>query len=206
MRFAELDAVTIDAFGTLIELVDPIPFLAETLRSRGVARTDKQISDAFAAEGRYYRAHIHEGADEEGLRDLHTRCAGVFLEAVGAELEPGAFATEYVGCLHFRTIEGVVPALESLRSRGLALAVVGNWDLTVHRWLAELGLSHYFSVVLHAARKPDPSGLTRALDELVVRPERAVHIGDERADEEAAAATGMHYMPAPLAAAVAGIA
>ena len=206
MRFAELDAVTIDAFGTLIELVDPIPFLAETLRSRGVARTDKQIADAFAAEGRYYRAHIHEGADEEGLRDLHTRCAGVFLEAVGAELEPGAFATEYVGCLHFRTIEGVVPALESLRSRGLALAVVGNWDLTVHRWLAELGLSHYFSVVLHAARKPDPSGLTRALDELVVRPERAVHIGDERADEEAAAATGMHYLPAPLAAAVAGIA
>jgi FMN phosphatase YigB (HAD superfamily) len=40
---------------------------------------------------------------------------------------------------------------------------------------------------------------------LNVHPERAVHIGDERADEEAAAAAGMHYLPAPLAAAVAGI-
>ena len=206
MRFAELDAVTIDAFGTLLELVDPLPFLAEALRSREIERTDEQIADAFAAEGRYYRAHIHEGADEAGLRDLHARCAGVFLEAVGAELDPREFAREYVGCLHFRTIEGVVPALQSLQSRGLALAVVGNWDLTVHRWLAELGLSRYFSVVLHAARKPDPSALTRALDDLDVRPERAVHIGDERADQEAAAATAMHYLPAPLAAAVTGIA
>jgi FMN phosphatase YigB (HAD superfamily) len=206
MRFAELDAVTIDAFGTLIELVDPLPFLAGALRSRGIARTDEQIADAFAVEGRYYRAHIHEGGDEEGLRDLHARCAGVFLEAVRAELDPGEFVPEYVACLHFRTIEGVVPALESLRSRGLSLAVVGNWDLTVHRWLAELGLSHYFSVVLHAARKPDPSGLTRALAKLGVHPERAVHIGDERADEEAAAAAGMHYLPAPLAVAVAEIA
>jgi FMN phosphatase YigB (HAD superfamily) len=206
MRFAELDAVTIDAFGTLIELVDPLPFLAEALSSHGIERTDEQITAAFAAEGRYYRAHIHEGADEEGLRDLHVRCARVFLEAAGAELDPAAFAPEYVGCLHFRTIEGVVPALESLRSHGLALAVVGNWDLTVHRWVAELGLAHYFSLVLHASRKPDPSGLTRALDELDVPPERAVHIGDERADEEAAAAAGMHYLAAPLAAAVAGIA
>ena len=99
-----------------------------------------------------------------------------------------------------------MPALEALRSRGLALAVVGNWDLTVHHWLAELGLSRYFSLVLHASRKPDPAGLKRALDELDVRPERAVHIGDERADEEAAAAAGMHYLPAPLAEAIAGIA
>ena len=206
MRFAELDAVTIDAFGTLIELVEPLPFLADALRTHGIERTGERIADAFAAEGRYYRAHIHEGGDEKGLRDLHARCAGVFLEAVGAELDPGEFAPEYVACLHFRTIEGVVPALESLRSRGLALAVVGNWDLTVHRWLAELGLSHHFSVVLHAARKPDPSGLTRALAKLDVRPERAVHIGDERADEEAAAAAGMHYLPAPLAVAGAVIA
>lgn len=206
MRFAELDAVTIDAFGTLIELVDPIPSLAAALRNHGIRRTDEQIAEAFATEGRYYRAHIHEGADEKGLRDLHARCAGVFLEAVGAELDPEDFAPEYVGCLRFRAIDGVVPALEALRSRGLALAVVGNWDITVHRWLADLGLSRYFSLVLHASRKPDPAGLKRALDELDVRPERAVHIGDEWADEEAAAGAGMHYLPAPLAEAIAGIA
>jgi FMN phosphatase YigB (HAD superfamily) len=202
MRFADLDAVTIDAFGTLVELTDPVPFLADTLRRHGIERTGEQLAAAFAAEGRYYRAHIHEGRDEEGLRGLQTRCAGVFLEAIGAELDPGAFAPEYVRCLHFSAIEGVVPALESLTARGLPLAVVGNWDLTLHRWLGELGLSRYFSVVLHASRKPDPAGLLQALAELRVRPERALHVGDERADEEAASAAGMRFLPAPLADAV----
>jgi FMN phosphatase YigB (HAD superfamily) len=205
MRFAELDAVTVDAFGTLVELIDPVPALGETLAARGVERREEQIREAFTAEGRYYRAHIHEGADEEGLRDLHVRCADVFLEALGAELDPGGFAPDYVGCLHFTMIDGVGPALQALRSRGLALAVVGNWDLTMHRWLDELGVSSYFSVILHASRKPDPAGLQRALSELGVPPERALHIGDEPADEQAAAAAGMHYLPTPFADAVARI-
>jgi FMN phosphatase YigB (HAD superfamily) len=206
MRFAELDAVTVDAFGTLVELIDPVPALGAALAARGTKRREEQIREAFAAEGRYYRAHIHEGADEEGLRDLHACCAGVFLEALGAELDPEGFAPDYVGCLHFRMIDGVSPALEVLRSRGLALAVVGNWDLTMHRWLDELGVASYFSVILHASRKPDPAGLQRALSELSVPPERALHIGDEPADAQAAAAAGMHYLPAPFADAVARIA
>jgi HAD superfamily hydrolase (TIGR01509 family) len=206
MRFADLDAVTVDAFGTLIELEDPVPFLAEALGRHGVERTADQIAAAFAVEGRYYRAHIHEGADDDGLRDLQARCAGIFLEAVGADLDAEEFASEYVACLHFRSIEGVEGALDALRARGLALAVVGNWDLTLHRWLEDLGLSQYFSVVLHASRKPDPAGLRHALAELAVRPERALHIGDEPVDEEAASAAGMHYLPAPLTDAVAQLA
>jgi FMN phosphatase YigB (HAD superfamily) len=206
MRFADLDAVTVDAFGTLVELIDPVPFLAGALGARGIERSDEAIAQAFATEGRYYRAHIHEGSNEAGLRDLQARCAGVFLEAAGADLDPGEFAPEYVGCLHFAPMEGVAGALETLKARGLSLAVVGNWDLTLHHWLGELGLSDYFSFVLHASRKPDPAGLRKALAALSARPERALHIGDERVDEDAAAAAGMHYLPAPLAEAVSRLA
>jgi FMN phosphatase YigB (HAD superfamily) len=39
-----------------------------------------------------------------------------------------------------------------------------------------------------------------------VPPERALHIGDDRADELAARAAGMHFEPAPLAEAVAALA
>lgn len=206
MRFADLDAVTIDAFGTLIDLIDPVPFLAAALGRHGIERSSEELAAAFAAEGRYYRAHIHEGHDEEGLRDLQQRCAAVFLEAAEAGLDPETFAPEYVGCLHFEPIDGVREALEALRSRGLALAVVGNWDLTMHHWLGELGLAHYFSVVFHASRKPDPTRLRQALAELDVRPNRALHIGDEAVDEEAAEAVGMHFLPAPFAGAVARLA
>jgi phosphoglycolate phosphatase len=205
MRFADLDAVTIDAFGTLVDLIDPVPFLAETLGRHGIERSAEELAAAFATEGKYYRAHIHEGHDEEGLRDLQQRCAGVFLEAAGADLDPHTFAPEYVGCLHFEPIDGAPEALETLRARGLALAVVGNWDLTMHHWLGELGLAHYFSVVFHASRKPDPTRLRQALGELGVQPDRALHIGDEAVDEEAAQAVGMHFLPAPFAEAVAGL-
>jgi hypothetical protein len=51
MRFADLDAVTIDAFGTLVELVDPTAELQELLRARGIERDREQVADAFRTEG-----------------------------------------------------------------------------------------------------------------------------------------------------------
>jgi HAD superfamily hydrolase (TIGR01509 family) len=59
--------------------------------------------------------------------------------------------------------------------------------------------------VVHAARKPAPDGLLRALGELQVDPARALHIGDDSADRDAAAAAGMLFTPAPIPAAVAAI-
>jgi HAD superfamily hydrolase (TIGR01509 family) len=207
MRFADLDAITIDAFGTLAELEDPAPALQAALRERGLERSRAEIDAAFAAEGAYYRAHIHEGRDPASLRALQTRCARIFLAAAaGEDLGAEEFAPAYVGCLRFRVIEGVEPALRSLRARGLPLAVVGNWDFSLHDRLDELGLSHFFSLVLPAARKPDPGRLLEALEHLRVAPERALHIGDEHADEEAARLAGMFFQPAPLApAAVAAL-
>jgi hypothetical protein len=36
MRIAELDAVTIDAYGTLMRLLDPVPTLVDVLAHHGV--------------------------------------------------------------------------------------------------------------------------------------------------------------------------
>src|SRR5439155_3739587 len=139
-----------------------------------------------------------EGRDEEGLARLQRDCAGVFLDAVGAELDAGEFAPIYAGAMHFEPLPGVVAALERLRSLGLELAVVANWDLTLHRLLHEVGLARYFRIVVHAAGKPAPDGLLRALAELGVEPARALHIGDNDADELAGHAAGMHVAGAPL--------
>ena len=68
--------------------------------------------------------------------------------------------------------------------------------------MQEAGVAGFFATVVHAARKPDPAGLLLALDRLGVRPNRALHVGDEDADEEAARGAGMQFAPAPLAAVV----
>jgi putative hydrolase of the HAD superfamily len=206
MRFADLDAVTFDAFGTLVELVDPVPALEPALRVRGVTRSRDVIRAAFEAEAAYYRPRSSEGRDPESLRRLREKCARVFLEAAGSDLDPAAFAPVYVDALSFRVLPGIPEQLASLRARGLRLAVVGNWDVSLVDRLEELGLAHFFSVVVPCARKPRPDGLLEALAALGVEPGRALHVGDTDADAAAARAAGVHFARVPLAEALAELA
>jgi HAD superfamily hydrolase (TIGR01509 family) len=197
VRADELDAITIDAHGTLLRVVDPLPRLRELLPAHDAVA----IAEAFQAEGRYYREHVGTGTDPGALHRLREDCVAVFNRRLGSALT----VDEYIDAIRFEVEPGATVALERLRGLGLSLAVVGNWDFSLHERLAQAGLGGYFGTVVHAARKPDPSGLVLALERLGVRPERAVHVGDEDADEQAAVAAGMRFLPAPLAEAAAAI-
>jgi HAD superfamily hydrolase (TIGR01509 family) len=202
---AELDAVTIDAYGTLVKLVDPVPALTAALAERDVVRDHETIVHGFRTEVAHYTKHSAEGHDEAGLAQLQRDCARIFLEAVGAELDAAEFAPAFASAMHFELLPGVMPALARVRSLGLELAVVANWDLTLRRMLDEVGLAEYFRVVVHAAVKPAADGLLRALAALDVSASRALHVGDDAVDELSARAAGMHFAAAPLPGAVAGL-
>jgi putative hydrolase of the HAD superfamily len=200
---ADLDAVTIDAFGTLVTLRDPVDTLRQTLRERGVERTREEVAAAFAVEGRYYRDRSHEGADEASLALLRRDCAAVFLDALDADLDPQGFARPYVEALEFEPMPGAVDAVLALERLDLRLAVVSNWDVALHGYLEELALVDHFATVVTSAEagapKPDPRIFELALERLHVPPERALHVGDSEADEEGARAAGMAFATAPLA-------
>ena len=72
-----------------------------------------------------------------------------------------------------------------------------------------LGLLEHFDAVVTSAEagvpKPDPAAFLLALERLGVAASRALHIGDEDADERGASAAGMHFAPAPLSTAVAAL-
>jgi phosphoglycolate phosphatase len=203
---AELDGVTLDAYGTLVTLLDPVPALTAALAERDVPRDREAVLHGFRTEAVHYVEHSAEGHDEAGLARLQRDCARVFLEAVGADLDANAFAPVYAAAMHFELLPGVMPALTRLQSLGLELAVVANWDLTLRRLLDEVGISQQVRAIVHAAGKPAPDGLLRALQQMEVDPGRALHIGDDEVDEHGARAAGMHYLPAPLADAVAALA
>jgi FMN phosphatase YigB (HAD superfamily) len=205
MKAAELDVVTLDAHDTLVTLADPVPALMSVLSERGIERAQEAVLAGFRTEVAHYAPRASDGHDEESLARLQRECAGVFLEAVGADLDLDEFAPAYVGALHFEVLPGVFASLERLQALGLELAVVANWDLSLQPLLEEAGLARYFRVVVHAARKPAPDGLLRALGELRVDPARALHIGDDDADRAAAGAAGMRFAPAPVRPVVAAI-
>jgi putative hydrolase of the HAD superfamily len=206
----ELDAVTLDLYGTVVTLRDPVPNLVETLQAHGVDRRPEAVQAAFEAEFAYYDPHSHEGRDEPSVADLNRRCANVFLEALGADLDPAEFAPLYVAALVFEPLPAAPETLRALRSRGLDLAAVTNWDVTVHERLSDLGLAPLFSHVVTSAeigaRKPDPAPFRRALNLLQVLPQRTLHIGDDEVvDRQGATAAGMRFAFAPLERALAGL-
>jgi phosphoglycolate phosphatase len=197
VKAAELDGVTLDAYGTLLTLVDPMPQLLELLPGHEPGA----IEHAFHAEVAYYRGSVGRGTDAPTLAQLRDTSVDVFNDALGSSLS----VEEYVGALRFDVLPGTVDALERLRALGLTLAVVGNWDFSLHERLADAGLTRFFATVVHAAGKPDPAGILHALDSIGVSRERALHIGDGDSDEEAARAAGIRFAPAPLPDAVAAL-
>ena len=165
MNAAELDAVTLDAHGTLVTLADPVPALTKVLSARGIERTHKAVLAGFQAEAAHYAPKAGEGHDEESLARLQQECAGVFLEAISADLDPKEFAPAYVGALRFEVIPGVFDSLERLRALGLELAVVANWDVSLRR-----------------LRRPDRCRHHRCAGRVPARPVvRRVHGGGPRA-------------------------
>ena len=200
---ADLDAVTVDAFGTLVELSNTIPLLERALAERGVSRPPAAIEEAFAAEAAYYVRHSVAGGNAAGLATLQRDCTGVFLSELGVDLDPDDFAPAYVAALEFRLVEGASEALGALRGAGLSLACVANWDMTLPLHLERLGVAHFFQAVavsaVVGAEKPDPAIFRFALDRLGVPPERALHIGDnDRTDGDGARAAGLAFEPVPL--------
>jgi putative hydrolase of the HAD superfamily len=201
---AALDAVTVDGYGTLLTIDDPIGHLDRELRARGVTLTTDAIERGFAAEGGHYTRAKVAAKDSESLAALRADCARVFLEAAGAALDPEEFSSALA--YRFAVLPGAEDALARLTARGLTLAVVADWDYGLHDHLHDHGLARYFSAVVTSAEvgaaKPSPAPFLAALDRLGVEPGRALHVGDQPRDEEGAAAAGMRFAPAPLEDAV----
>jgi len=201
-RLADLDAVTFDANGTLIRLVDPVPELERALHERGIERPEAAIRHAFEAEGRVYAGRAAEVHAPAAFATLQRECTGVFLDELSAELDPAAFAPSYVAAMRFEPVPGALDGLTRLRRLGLELAVVANFDLTLRDRLDQIGLGFTLSTVVTPANadaaKPDPRIFALALDRLGVTPERALHIGDDPVDEEGAAAAGMNFAWTPI--------
>ena len=90
----------------------------------------------------------------------------------------------------------VIPTLEELRSAGIRMGVVSNWDSRLPRLLEALGLATYFGAIvvssLEGVEKPHPEIFLRAVERLNGKPETSLHVGDiPELDEAGAKAAGL---------------
>lgn len=168
-------AVFLDALGTLVELEPPWVLLRERVPEEV---SDERLVAAVRAEMHYYREHAHEGRDAASLAALRGRCAEVLSRELGVEVS----AQELVDAVRMRAYPDADPALRSLRSRGLKLIVVSNWDCSLGEVLERCGLGQLLDGALSSAeagsRKPDPGIFAEALRLAGCEPDEALHVGD----------------------------
>jgi len=177
------EAVFMDALGTVVELEPPWPRLAAAL---GIA-ADERVIAAVRAEMAYYRDHAHEGTDEPALAELRRRCASLLSAELGREVS----VEQMMSSIRFRAYADAPPALATLRARGLRLACVSNWDISLPQVLERCGLGAAFDVVVTSAgsgsRKPDPAIFEVALERCGCRPGQVLHVGDSAVEDAAGA-------------------
>jgi 2-haloalkanoic acid dehalogenase type II len=187
-----IKVVFLDALGTLLELQPPWIGLR---RSLGDGVDEGRLVTAVKAEMAYYKDHSHEGRDAESLVDLRERCAAVLSERLGREVS----AATLVEAIRFDPFPDAAPALGALRSRGLSLWCVSNWDISLGDVLERAGLASMLDGVITSAaagaRKPDPAIFERALEEAGCSAAEALHVGDTpEEDVEGARAAGIRTL------------
>ncbi|HEV2824017.1 MAG TPA: HAD-IA family hydrolase [Actinomycetota bacterium] len=91
----------------------------------------------------------------------------------------------------YRLFDDVRPALDELAGRGITLGVVSNFEPWLADILALQGIDHLFATVaisgVLGVAKPDPQIFEAALAEARADPSATVHVGDQPANDVAAA-------------------
>jgi pyrophosphatase PpaX len=146
--------------------------------------------------------YVREDMTPEKIMALKPTSELAFIRAVVAESEFDACLEGFYRAyrdLHTGLFEGVYPGipevLDRVRKAGIPMGIVTgksrrSWDVT--REIISLG--PFDALVFDddvRAPKPDPHGLSLALELLDVAPERAVYVGDTLSDLRAATSAGL---------------
>lgn len=191
-----MKALLLDALGTLVRLDDPVGGLRAALARRGHDVDAQQAAAAMRAEIAFYRAEHDRAGTRAGLETLRDDCARIVEDRLRTGLPAAEVRDALLEAIRFVAFPEVPATLDALRARGVALAVVSNWDVSLHDVLDGLGWGGRFEAVVTSAEigaaKPDPRPFAVALEALGVDPGDAVHAGDDLdADVGGARAAGV---------------
>ena len=87
----------------------------------------------------------------------------------------------------FRAYDDVEPTVAMLKAQGMKLAVLSNWDYSLHKALRGFGLYECFDLVVasleHGVEKPDARLFQVLTDHFAVDPADVLHVGDHLEDD-----------------------
>ncbi len=186
-----LRAVFFDVGNTLVY---PYPSVSEVCReiltdaghTRDLSAIDELMPLVDAYYEDRYRADDTFWTNEEETSSVWVGMYSLLCRRLGIDEEAAVLARrvydEFGKAERWRAYEDVIPALQRLRTRGIATGVISNWDARLEGILTRMGLAQELDTVVSSAdvgmRKPDPRIFELACDRLGVSVVEAAHVGD----------------------------
>ena len=186
-----IQAVTFDVGGTLIQ---PWPSVgrvyAEVAEQHGVKNlSPEKLNKKFATA---WRAKMNFQHTHEDWADLVDQTFAGLCEPRPSRTFFPAIYQRFAELSAWRMYDDVLPALDTLASKGIPLAVISNWDARLRPLLQQFRLDRYFEIIIVSCEvgfaKPSPVIFEHAAKKLGIAPEHIVHVGDS-AKEDVAGAT-----------------
>ena len=187
-----LSAVTLDAAGTLFAPREPVgATYARVAAAHGIVLDAAATGDRFRTAMRAAPVLAFPGVAPERRHDAERAWwRAVVREAFAAGAHrPGFDACFDALWVHFgrpaawNLDEDALPTLRTLRTAGLRLAIVSNFDGRLAELLAGLGITPLVDAVVpstaHDAAKPDPRLFHIAAGLLRAHPSDVLHVGDD---------------------------
>ena len=91
------------------------------------------------------------------------------------------------GSVLFRMYPDVLPCLDRLEAAGIRVAILSNWDYSLHKTLDIFRIRERFEFVLASMEeglsKPDPEFFHHCLRQMGAEPAQAFHVGDNPTDD-----------------------
>ncbi len=149
---------------------------------------------------------LNKRRDEKVLATFWRELTNDWLEEAGMPVEKTDDVVKHAnnllfgeGSEVFQLYDDVLPCLKALREGGFRMAVISNWDNSLHRTLRMFGLAEYFEHVVasmeEGVEKPDPRLFHITLDRLGVEPDKDIHVGDNPLDDwQGAKSAGMRAL------------
>jgi putative hydrolase of the HAD superfamily len=187
-----IQAITFDAYGTLLYVNQPFQRLARELRKAGLDVPVESAKEAFLHEAAYYKEHHLEATDFESLRDLRNRCAEILFSRLAElgyaiQLPQDKKLKVLMDSIKFDIYEDVKPILAWCKKSMIATGVVSNWDCSLPQVLKGLLNDYSFQVVMVSAfegiAKSDPAIYLKAAEALGLTPSAVLHVGNEKGDD-----------------------
>ncbi len=192
----QIRAVLFDAGDTLLAADPPVTKVyREAFARHGVDATEESVRAAVHATWRDVDAARHRGEERwggpDGERGFWARFVGTVFARSGGGTMPPSLLDELVA--HFAAEENwtlfpeTLEVLGALRSAGLTLVVVSNWDSTLPALLGRLrvadAVDHVVVSALVGVSKPSKGIFDEAVRRAGVRHAEALHVGDSLVDD-----------------------